>query len=331
MKKTNTKMLGLFVIGGIFLLVVGVLVFGGGQFFKRTVPVVAYFTEGLAGLSDGAPVKFRGVKIGTVTKIVLDYNLKDLTFTTPVYFEIDPARFVVSGGELTDFKVKERTDALIAKGLRAQVSLDSFVTGQKVLDLVVRPDTKAVFHETGQTIREIPTIPSETEEVKSTVTALLDHLGKLDIARINKGINNFLEGAGKLVANPELDEIIHSTNLLMPEARQLVRSVDGEVVPMSKSFRDAADKATGTLGNADGAVNEARKAFVGAQGTLQRGDRVLDSANSLIKPGAQAHFQLVEMMEEVTAAARSVKNLANTLQRDPESVLFGRTRSGGRQ
>jgi hypothetical protein len=39
---------------------------------------------------------------------------------------------------------------------------------------------------------------------------------------------------------------------------------------------------------------------------------------------------MVEMMEEVTAAARSIKNLANTLQRDPESVLFGRPRSGGR-
>lgn len=324
MKKTNTKMLGLFVVGGIFLLVVGALVFGSGKFFKSTLTRVAYFSEPLAGLSEGAPVKLRGVKVGTVTKIVLDYNLQNLTVTTPVYFEVDPDRFVVSGGEITSDTERERLKDLIREGLRAQVSLDSFVTGQKVVDLVVRPQTKAVLVGNDPDTPEIPTIPSETQEVKNTVTKLLDHLGKLDIARINQGINNLLEGAGKLVDNPELAEIIHNTNMLMPEARQLVRNVDGEVVSLSSSFRGAADTATGTLKKTDGAVSEARNAFVGAQVTL-------NSANSLIKPGAQTHFQLVQMMKEVTAAARAVKGLANTLERDPESVLFGRTRSGGRK
>lgn len=331
MKKTNTKLLGLFVVGGICLLVVGVLVFGSGQFFKKTVTRVAFFTDSLAGLGEGAPVRFRGVKIGTVTKVVLDYNLKSLTVTTPVYFELDPSRFVVSGGEFEFGREKERNAALIDKGLRAQLSFDSLVTGQQVVDLVMRPDTKGTFVADDTNVLEIPTIPSETAQIKNTVTEILDHLGKLDIVQINKGINNLLDGAGKLVSNPDLNQIIHETSLAIPDVRRLVRNVDGEVGSVANSLQGVADKANGTLGKADGAVEEARKAFVGAQGTLQKGDQVLNSANSLIKPGAQTHYQLIEMMEEVTAAARSVKGLANTLQRDPESVLFGRPRSGGRK
>lgn len=317
-------------IGGILLLVVGVLVFGSGQFFKTTVPRVAFFTDSLAGLGEGAPVRFRGVKIGTVTKIVLDYNLKSLTMNTPVYFELDPSRFVVSGGELAPRDEKDRMAALIAKGLRAQLSFDSLVTGQQVVDLVMRPDTKVTIVADDTDVLQVPTIPSETAEIKNTVTAILDHLGKLDIVQINQGINNLLAGAGKLVGNPELDEIIHETKLAIPEVRQLVRNTDGEVESLANSLSGVAKKASGSLGRTDEAVDEARKAFVGAQGTLRKGDQVLDSANSLIKPGAQAHFQMIEMMEEVTAAARSVKSLANTLHRDPESVLFGRPKSGGR-
>ncbi len=331
MEKTNTKLLGLFVVGGIFLLVVGVLVFGSGQFFKQTWSRVAYFTEPLDGLSEGAPVRFRGVKIGTVTKIVLDFNLKDLKMTTPVYLQIDPDRFVVSGGDLESGTEKKRVGALIKKGLRAQVSLDSLVTGQKVVDLVMRPKTKATLVGDQSRVKEIPTIPSETAEIKSTFTKLLDHLGKLNIAQINKGIMTVLTGAGKLVDNPEIPEIIHNVNLAVPDARRLVNNVNGEVDPLANSFRGAADKATGTLRKADGAVNEVRKTFVAAQGTEQKANRLLDSANSLIKPGARAHFELIEMMQEVTAAARAVRGLANTLQRDPESMLFGKTRSGGRK
>ena len=130
--------------------------------------------------------------------------------------------------------------------------------------------------------------------------------------------------------NPDLVKILQETSLAVPEVRQLVRNVDGQVTPLADSFRAVADKATGTLGKTDGTVSEARKAFVGAQGTLRRSDQVLDSANSLIEPGAQTHYELIETMQEIKAAARSIRGLANTLQRDPESVLFGKPTGGDR-
>lgn len=332
MKQTNTKLLGMFVVGGMALLVIGIAVFGSGRFFKDTLSRVAYFNESLAGLAEGAPVSFRGVRIGTVTRIVFEYDRRALRFATPVYFEIDPSRFVETGER--SVSREEGTVDLIDKGLRAQLSLASLVTGQRGLDLVIRPDTESKLSGEQPPGIEIPTIPSETAELKTTVTAVLNRFAKLDFERIDETLVAALSGFAKLVENPEIAEIIHNTNLTVPDLRKLIAHIDREIDPLASSFRTAADgvagtleAANGTLGKADGAIVEVRKTFVGAQGTLRRGDDFLDTADALIEPGSQPYHELVTMMREITATARSVRSLANTLERDPGSLLFGRQRS----
>lgn len=332
MKQTNTKLLGMFVVGGIALFAVGIVVFGSGRFFQQTLSRTAYFQEPLAGLAEGAPVNFRGVKVGTVVRIVFEYDRSDLTFATPVHFEIDPSRFVVTGKQLGS--QEDASAALIEKGLRAQLGIASLVTGQRVLNLLMRPGTKATLVGEQPPGFEIPTIPSDVAELKNTVTHVLDKLAKLNIEQIGEDVHDALSGFTKLVDNPEIAEIIHNANLTVPDVRKLIDDVDRKVDPLADSFGAAADKvagafetANGTLETADGAIAEVRKTFVGAQGTLRRGDKFLDDADGLIKPGSQPYYELVTMMREITATARSIRSLANTLERDPESLLFGKQRS----
>lgn len=332
MKKTNTKLLGMFVVGGLALFVGGLLIFGGGQFFREKFHNVIYFHESLAGLAVGAAVTSQGVRIGSVTRIVVEYDVRDLSIATPVFIEIDPSRLTTVGGDAGENEMPD----LIKKGMRAQLGLESLVTGQKVINLVIQPDTKVVLVNSKEyDVNEIPSIPSATYELKAGLDNVVKQLAEADIAQIGAKLREMLSAASKLLENPEIPDIIHNANLAVPEVRSLVRNLDADVDPVALSVRRAADQATttletaqGTLEQADGAVEAARQAFEGAQGTLGRIDRVADSANSLIKPGSQTHFELVAMMREITAAARSVRSLANTLERDPESVLFGKTRSG---
>jgi paraquat-inducible protein B len=332
MKQTNTKLLGMFVVGGITLLVIGAVVFGSGRFFKEKVPRVSYFQESLAGLNEGAPVNFQGVRIGTVTRIVFEYDRAALEFATPVYFELDPSRFVETG-QVPETR-EEATAALIDKGLRAQLGVASLVTGQRVVNLVIAPDTEPELLADEKPGVEIPTIPSETTELKTTVNDVLNRLAKLNIERIDDDLHAALSGFTKLVSNPEIAEIIHNANLTVPDIRKLIGNVDQEVDPLAESIRTAADgvadtfeTADGALEKADGAIAEARKTFVDAQGTLRRGDKFLADASGLIEPRSQPYSELVTMMREITATARSIRSLANTLERDPESLLFGRQRS----
>ncbi|MGD1075416.1 MAG: MlaD family protein, partial [Thermodesulfovibrionales bacterium] len=92
-KKASKTLIGAFVLGAVVLIVAGVVVFGGGKFFKKTINFVTFFEGSLKGLSVGSPVTFRGVKIGEVTNIVPRFNTKSMSVLIPVYIEINPETF----------------------------------------------------------------------------------------------------------------------------------------------------------------------------------------------------------------------------------------------
>ena len=82
-ERANPTLIGAFLLGAIALVVTGLMVFGGGRFFTETVTYVAYFPETVSGLNDGAPVNFRGVKVGTVRRIEVQLDVQDLSTLTP--------------------------------------------------------------------------------------------------------------------------------------------------------------------------------------------------------------------------------------------------------
>src|SRR5512135_2362494 len=127
-KKASKTLIGAFVLGAVVLIVAGVVVFGGGKFFKKTIKYVMFFDGSVKGLQVGAPVTFRGVKIGEVTDMVLRFDPSNLAVMIPVYVEIDPEKFLGSD-TLKKAKPGQYYRALLDKGLKARLELQSFVTG----------------------------------------------------------------------------------------------------------------------------------------------------------------------------------------------------------
>jgi paraquat-inducible protein B len=85
-KAANTKLIGIFVLAGLALAIAAILIFGGGSVFRPVKPVVMYFTASVQGLNVGSPVMFRGVPVGRVTAINLNFDPAKLTFLTRVTF-----------------------------------------------------------------------------------------------------------------------------------------------------------------------------------------------------------------------------------------------------
>src|SRR5208282_1219362 len=127
-KQASKSLIGAFVLGALVLVVAGIVVFGSDKFFRKVNKNVMFFEGSVKGLQIGAPVMFRGVQIGHVTNIVLEVNAKDLTAFIPVYTEIYPQKIVPIGSNVS--YDQRYLQALIDKGLRAQLQLQSFVTGQ---------------------------------------------------------------------------------------------------------------------------------------------------------------------------------------------------------
>ncbi len=98
-KKANTTAIGVFVVGAIVLVVAGIIVFGGGRFFKDTKKFVLFFEGSMQGLGKGAPVAFKGVRVGSVTEIKVILDSRDLSPQIPVFIEIEPDRFTELRGE----------------------------------------------------------------------------------------------------------------------------------------------------------------------------------------------------------------------------------------
>ena len=165
-KKANPIAIGSFVIGAIVLIVVGVMVFSSGKLFSTTYTAVAVFPETVKGLTVGSPVEFRGVRVGSVKDIRMIYDPKTLAVSVPVYLEI-------SSGNLTDknlektyvFKSQKDWSAkitrLIETGLRAQLDIQSVVTGQMMVVLDFHPDAPpAEPTQIDARYLEVPTLPS---------------------------------------------------------------------------------------------------------------------------------------------------------------------------
>ena len=156
-KQANTMMIGGFVVIAVLLLAVSVVLFGSGKFFKQTDKYVLHFNTSIKGLAVGAPVLFNGVQIGSVTSIVLLTNQEQLKFSIPVYIEVNPDRIQVVGIQEQRKDLNELLPKLIDKGLRGVLTMQSFITGQLMIELGYYQGTPVTLKEKDSQILEIPT------------------------------------------------------------------------------------------------------------------------------------------------------------------------------
>lgn len=277
-KKANPAVIGGFVVGAIALAVVGVLIFGSGEFLKEKMPWVSYFPGSVDGLQVGAPVTFKGVKIGQVTDIKVKLDARDDTVRVPVHWELQPDKIALVGmseSEITEVRGRgERplAQVLIKHGLRAQLQLQSFVTGQKVIQLDFFPDSpiNLVGGDGEGGVPEFPTTPSGTEKLTKTIE------------------------------NLPIDELFADARNTLQGIDRLVRNIDSQVIPATHA-------------------------------TLEKAQGALSSIEGMTSPGSTVRYELVNALKELAGAARSMRVLADYLERHPEALLQGKGGPGGNQ
>jgi paraquat-inducible protein B len=168
-KKSNPVMIGGFVVGAVVLLATGVALFGGSELFAKRYNYVAYFEEQTKGLRVGSNVILNGVRIGYVSEIALLIDETKFETMTRVTLEILPDTYIpISGGVPIDEDLREAIPhgSLIRDaGLRAQLEIESFVTGQLLVRLDMRPETPIEMSGIHSEHPEIPTIRSDIQEL----------------------------------------------------------------------------------------------------------------------------------------------------------------------
>ncbi len=313
MKKANPAAIGAFVLGAIALVIVGVIALGGGAFLRKTQRYVLFFDSSVNGLTVGSPVKIRGVEIGSVLEVnaLADTTRKDIL--NEVVIEVDPSRFKRTGPAVEPAR---RAKVLIEAGLRARLDLQSFVTGQLYVGLDFHPGTPVKLMGYKSEYPELPTIPSVSQEAANTVRELVSRVQALPLEDIANNLNDAIAGVKKIVDSPdleaavaELDDTVSEVHTAVADAREMVADARSLVSGVDAQVKPVADSAVGAL-------DEARATLVSIEGAVQ--------------PGSDVRYELTQTLEELTEAARAVRRLADYVERNPNSVVFGRT-SGGDQ
>jgi paraquat-inducible protein B len=352
-KRANPTMIGVFVLVAVALVVTGILVLGGLQLFREEMAVVAFFDGDVAGLSVGSPVLFRGAQLGQVSaiKIALDPHNK-----IAVYVKIAPKR-----GPEAPPRIRTQKDLqpFIDRGLRAQLRLVSFVTGQLSVSLDYLPQTPVVLTGLEPGIPELPTVPTQLEQYQARLERILAALEKTDLAQLAQDVGEMVRSVRDVARSPELARVLRTAgdafrsadvtlkNLdtqvgavggragaTLDDTRQLVKKVDREIEPLAVSLRTALDDTRQLVKKVDREIeplavslqsmlDATRTAAESAKGALVTVNRALDGDTRL-------GDELSQALQQLTGAARSLNALADYLQRHPEALLRGKQGSEAR-
>jgi paraquat-inducible protein B len=338
-KPYSKTAIGGFVIGGIALLIGGIVLFGGGRFFKETYTFVMYFDGSVKGLKVGAPVVFRGVEGGQVSQIILEADAEDNTIRIPVVVEVDPKRFHITRGVRREGK--EAMAAMIRDGMRAQLTLQSLVTGQLMIELDFFPGTPVNLVGTDMPYPEIPTIPSSMEQ-------LVQQVEKLPIQEISEKLLAAAKTVERILQDSRLDDTLEALNAtvkgaermvghadaMVTEGRGLLSDIRGQVDPIGSGLQRAVDDAGRLIRRVDGQVgpvgSEALSALQDARRMLGQGRETLAGVDRLVGENSDVRYRLNQSLAELAAALQSLRLLSDYLERHPEALLQGKSDPDGR-
>lgn len=322
--RASKTTIGLFVVGALGLIILGILVLGSGRFLKERPTYVMVFSGSVNGLRVGAPVLFRGVPVGTVSEIRMTVNPKDLSVLIPVYVEIGDAKIQTLGAERLPRDVnaqQEMTSQMIGRGLRARLEMQSVVTGLLQVSLDFYPDTTPKFVRVDPRYVEIPTVPTPLQMLAEKVESIpLDEI----LDRVNLAV----DGIQKLVNSPQMQGMAGSIRQAADDVRGLIGRIDSQVDPMAKSLSGTAgrlEQLAATLDREIAPLTSSLKNTSDQAGfALQKAGATFAQLQEITDGDSSVLLRLSKTLEEMELTARSIRELSDSIEENPQVLLFGR-------
>ncbi len=274
--------------------------------YKRSLPFIANFNASVAGLSAGADVTVRGLKIGEVTSVSLVYDQTLDNVVVPVHFTLEPERVALlnlpSGSELDT-----RMADLVQRGLRVKLETANILTGQKQLAMDIYHDVPAATISKDGDSYVVPVLGGSASDVATAATNLVNRLNDIPFESIGKNLDQTLAGVSALVNDKELGQSVTALRSTLASTQALVESLNHGVSSLTPRL-------PGMAANLDASVRNTNKLIASLDSTY----------------GGDSRFSrdVGRLMSQLSDAARSIRVLADLLSRHPEALIRGRTDQG---
>lgn len=319
MNANRQTAVGAFVLGGLVLGLAAIVMFGKFNLFNPSVRAAVIFQNSIAGLSVGAPVTFRGVRVGAVDGIGIQYDTKTRIAYIPVTVTIDPGHAILGkrGGDTIDLP------DLVAHGLRAELNVQSFVTGQSEIDLDFDPTSPPILHEDVTKLPEIPTRQSTFQRA----TEQLSQLPLRQLADDTTATLRSLRGVTEKL-NTNLPPVIDSLKATLDKSGQTVDSANAAIKTLQSRLDTtlAAITQVADTGNQQltqrGAELHALLMTTNQSITQMHG--LLGDLKSITSDRAADRANVDATLRDLAAAAASLRGFANDVEHNPQLLLTGR-------
>ena len=331
-KHSNPTVIGAFVVGGVVLIAIAASLFGGGELLAKRAAYVAYFEEETKGLRVGANVLLNGVRVGYVSDIDLLVDEVDYSTLTRVTFDILPDTYIpVRNGKLVpgeDIDSAITHEELIYEaGLRAQLEIESFITGQLLIRLDQRPETEPIMRGVESPHPEVPTIRSNIQELLSNIESWLANAREnIDIEALGDGLAGALQGISELSQSDDLHEAIAGLNRLLND--EDTQQLSGRLNVALKDIGDAARQARILMDSADENIDtlsaDLKPVLENLNDTLVQMESALAAASIQLRGDTQEIQQVQSTLKELERAASAVRQFFDLIERDPQSLIRGK-------
>ena len=272
--------------------------------YTRKLQFVMYFNSSVRGLNAGAPLEFKGIQIGSVLDVRLEFNSDDTSFRIPVLVEIEPDRIVDRTAD-PDSSALSMLQTLVDRGLRARLSTGSLLTGQLYVELNMYPGTEAVYLGDNNTMHpELPTIPGAFEAMTESIQNFVSKLDTVDVEEMGNDILGILDGTNELLNKEQSEAAVTDLQASMRSLKNILQNVESAGV--------------------DETIQSANTVLINLNQTLTMLDGVLT-------PNSPLQYNIIQVTSELEETARALRALVEMLERQPQAIIFGREEISGEE
>ena len=268
-KKANPTVVGAFVLGSLAIIMAIIIGLGSSHLFVREHKFVLFFSSDVNGLNVGAPVKFRGVDIGSVSNILLSLgglgagNLQagGTEVRIPVIIQLDSRKILARGSEL-DLDDPKQIETAIQLGLRGELKTESLLTGLCYIDLDIHPETPVKYYlGRNSPYPEIPTVPTPLEQAQTALIRIMAALEKVNFEALVNGLTQTSNAINDLVRSQELRKTIASLDQAAVSMNQTALSIKNTSDQLSHQVEPVAEDLRKTTASARAALEQTQDTF----------------------------------------------------------------------
>lgn len=316
-KKSPSFAIGAFIVGSIALVFIALMFFSGGRLFADKERVIMYFEGSVQGLQVGAPVKLKGVVLGEIAEIQLNFQSDNQTVITAVTADLVMERINSMGANVNG----EFLQVAVQNGLRAQLNFQSLLTGLLYVELDFYPDSPLVTNAKQNSLPEIPTIATSFEEITKSIQ-------ELDLKALVHNLNSLTKQIGNIVGNGDIQAAIGNFNRVANSIEKTSTNLDNQVGIMSKNlnntltelelllkqFNTQTPRLTQSL---ESSLDELKK-------SLESFDQAAANIDHTFSEDGPVIDQLNTTLQDISRSAQAFRSLSETLEQQPESLLRGK-------